>query len=102
MKMIFTIAQMTKIQNILISLDERRNVKEFDVMYNPLMPKEPIVRYKSIYTGEDGGVGIDIYYICVDEKGNEKDCVTSFGDSFYLMLKDYTPISLSNPNIQLI
>ena len=102
MKMIFSIKQINKIQSILKNLEVRLDVKEFDVLYNPLLPKEPIVRYKCVYTSVDGGVGMDIYYRCIDRNGNESDCMAKYGDSIYLMLKDYTIIRLSDPNIEIL
>lgn len=102
MKIIFTNKQMVTIQNILLTLEKRKDVKEFDVMYNPLMPKESIVRYKCLYTSGDGGVGIDVNYLCVDSDGNQSNCQKKYGDALYLMLRDYTPIKLSDPNIEVI
>lgn len=102
MKILFTSKQITTIQNILVRLEARKDVKEFDVMYNPLLPKEPIVRYKCVYTSPDGGVGFDIFYICIDSNGTQQDCLDAYGDNLYLMIRDYTPINLDNPNIQVI
>lgn len=102
MKIVISKEQASAIQGILKELEKRNDVKEFNVLYNPLMPKEFMVRYKSFYVTEDGGITIEIKYVCVNRKGDKNDCQDLFGEQFYNILRDYTEIKLTNPSIQVI
>lgn len=94
--------QLFAIQNLLRELESRKDVKEFDVMYNPLLPKQIMVRYKTHFITEDGGVSFDVVYACFDRQGDKGDCQEMFGDSFYSVMRDYTVIKLDNPSIQIL
>jgi hypothetical protein len=102
MKIVISKEQASAIQGILKELDKRNDVKEFNVLYNPLMPKEFMVRYKSYFVTEDGGIKIEINYVCVNRQGDKNDCQELFGEQFYNILRDYTEIKLTNPSIQVI
>jgi hypothetical protein len=102
MKIVITKEQAFAIQATLKELDKRNDVKEFDVLYNPLMPKEFMVRYKSFYVTEDGGINIEIKYVCVNRQGDKNDCQDMFGERLYNVFRDYTVIKLTNPSIEVI
>lgn len=102
MKILIKIEQLKKIKEILEELNSRNDVKEFEVLYNPLLKTTIIVRYKSFYTTDEGAVGVEIKYVCIDQLGNSSDCEKVFGDNLYSMMKDYSPISLNNPLITVI
>jgi hypothetical protein len=102
MKILITKEQAMSIQGLLTNLSKRNDVKEFDVLYNPLLPKEFMVRHKSFFVTEDGGISIEIKYACVNRQGEVNDCQEMFGDGFYNVLRDYTVIKLTNPSIEVI
>jgi len=102
MKILIKYEQLEKIKDILIELTYRNDVKEFDIMYNPLMKSIFIVRFKSFYTTEEGAIGTEIKYLCIDPKGVASDCEKIYGDNLYIMLKDYSVIYLNNPLITVI
>jgi hypothetical protein len=90
------------IQKLLMQLEQRKDVKEFDVLYNPLLPKEFMVRYKSFFVTEDNGISVEIKYLCVNRKGEQTDCQELYGEGFYNVLRDYSVIKLNNSSIQVI
>lgn len=102
MKIIFSKEQLQQVVVLLKELDSRQDVKEFNIMYNPILPSQVIVRYKTHYTTEDGAIAIEIVYRCVDTKGNVKNCQELFGGDFYTVLRDYTVINLNSPSIEVI
>ena len=102
MKLLISKEQALTIQGLLAQLSKRNDVREFDVLYNPLLPKEFMVRYKSFFVTEDGGISIEIKYVCINRQGDKNDCQELFGDGFYNVLRDYTVIKLTNPSIEVI
>jgi hypothetical protein len=102
MKILISKEQALTIQRLLVELSNRKDVKEFDVLYNPLLPKEFMVRFKTFFVTEDGGISIEIKYVCVNRQGVQSDCQELFGNGFYNVLRDYTVIKLNNPSIEVI
>jgi hypothetical protein len=101
-KIIITKDQVRSIENILLKLKNDRDVKEFEVMYNPIVQDILMIRYKRYSTTEDGGIKLNIEYHCVDRKGMISDCHENFGKEFYYALRDYQTIQLNNPSIEVI
>lgn len=102
MKIIIKYEQLKKIKDLLEELNLRNDVKEFEVMYNPILTDIFIVRFKSFYTTDEGAIGTEIKYLCVDPQGNAMDCQEKYGENLYTILRDYSTINLNNPLITVI
>jgi hypothetical protein len=102
MKILITTEQIGTIHRIIKNLEGRTDIKELNIMYNPIVEDSVMIRYNSYFTTEDGAIKMDVKYICLDKRGLESNCVTKFGDSFYFVLRDYQPIKLDSPSIEII
>jgi len=102
MKILITTEQISTIHRIIKPLEGRTDIKELSIMYNPLIEDSVMVRYNSYAVTEDGAIKMEIVYRCINKKGVETDCLKKFGDSFYFVMKDYQPINLSSPTIEII
>ena len=102
MRILITTEQIATTLRIVKSLEGRNDIKELNIMYNPLVEDSVMIRYNSYFTTEDGAIKMEIKYICLDKRGLQSDCATRFGDSFYFVLRDYQPIKLDSPSIEII
>lgn len=101
-KILITTNQVKSIELILQKLSQDRDVKEFEIMYNPIVKNLLIVRYKRYSTTEDGAIKLSIEYRSVNENGVITDATAEYGKEFYYALRDYVAIQLDNPSIEII
>jgi hypothetical protein len=102
MKIVLTKIQLERIIAQMKHLQSKRGITDVEVLFNPLMPGEIIMRHKESFTTGDGGVGREVMYTCINAKGDQENCLKKWPDNFYAMLKDYDPIDLNNPSIEVV
>jgi len=102
MNIIVTTAQLQGVKKAIEGIKNAQSVSEIDIMYNPNMEGTLFLRYKSNYVTEDGAVAVEINYICVDAKGESKNCLEAYKDNLYAIIRDCISINLSSPLVKVI
>lgn len=94
--------QIAAIYRMLDELSKDSQVSELELMYNPVLQNKIIVRYVTGEVTLEGAATADISYWCVDTMGKKENCVDTYSDSLYFMLKDYRVFKLTSPLIKIV